>query len=322
MKKLVYLFVFLIVLITSCLPEKDKLPQSHPVDSDLSVASDKDDTMRIDFNTINTEIDDTEVLFDLEEKKDSKEEREDVVLSPSSSEIDSNQLTLEEATYQVVSKYKWRISTEDFEHLNLESIDSFNELLDLYTTINLDEISSVILSNLQIDSFDGFERLPNVQSLHLNSCEINDFHGIYFNSSEQYNLMMINKPYIWLSGSTIKSLNGIDGIENLTSLIIMNSQLEDTSSIHFPSSLRLLSLTNTSQFREYLELLPAELEVLSLAQTDAVKEDILFLQEHTNLKSIYLKNTPVMSDDFVEELIQIKNIMNPIELKDMYIDIE
>lgn len=322
MKKLVYLFVFLIVLITSCLPEKDKLPQSHPVDSDLSVASDKDDTMRIDFNTINTEIDDTEVLFDLEEKKDSKEEREDVVLSPSSSEIDSNQLTLEEATYQVVSKYKWRISTEDFEHLNLESIDSFNELLDLYTTINLDEISSVILSNLQIDSFDGFERLPNVQSLHLNSCEINDFYGIYFNSSEQYNLMMINKPYIWLSGSTIKSLNGIDGIENLTSLIIMNSQLEDTSSIHFPSSLRLLSLTNTSQFREYLELLPAELEVLSLAQTDAVKEDILFLQEHTNLKSIYLKNTPVMSDDFVEELIQIKNIMNPIELKDMYIDIE
>ena len=322
MKKLVYLFVFLIVLITSCLPEKDKLPQSHPVDSDFSVASNKDDTMRIDFNTINTEIDDTEVLFDLEEKKDSKEEREDVVLSPSSSEIDSNQLTLEEATYQVVPKYKWRISTEDFEHLNLESIDSFTELLDLYTTINLDEISSVILSNLQIDSFDGFERLPNVQSLHLNSCEINDFHGIYFSSSEQYNLMMINKPYIWLSGSTIKSLNGIDGIENLTSLIIMNSQLEDTSSIHFPSSLRLLSLTNTTQFREYLELLPAELEVLSLAQTDAVKEDILFLQEHTNLKSIYLKNTPVMSDDFVEELIQIKNIMNPIELKDMYIDIE
>lgn len=322
MKKLVYLFVFLIVLITSCLPEKDKLPQSHPVDSDLSVASDKDDTMRIDFNTINTEIDDTEVLFDLEEEKGTKKEKEEADLSLSSSEIDLHQFTLEEATSQVIPKYKWRISTEDFEDLNLESIDSFTELLDLYTTINLDEISSVILSNLQIDSFDGFERLPNVQSLHLNSCEINDFHGIYFSSSEQYNLMMINKPYIWLSGSTIKSLNGIDGIENLTSLIIMNSQLEDTSSIHFPPSLRLLSLTNTSQFREYLELLPAELEVLSLAQTDAVKEDILFLQEHTNLKSIYLKNTPVMSNDFVEELIQIKNIMNPIELKDMYIDIE
>ena len=93
MKKLIYLFVLIIVLITSCLPEKDKLPQSHPVDSDLSAASDKNDTMRIDFNTINTEIEDIEILFDLEEKKDSKEEREDVVLSPSSSEIDSNQFT-------------------------------------------------------------------------------------------------------------------------------------------------------------------------------------------------------------------------------------
>lgn len=322
MKKLIYLFVLIIVLITSCLPEKDKLPQSHPVDSDLSATSDKNDTMRIDFNTINTEIEDIEILFDLEEKEDSKEEREDVVLSPSSSEIDSNQFTLEEATSQVVPKYKWRISTEDFEDLNLESIDSFTELLDLYTTINLDEINSVILSNLQIDSFDGLERLPNVQSLHLNSCEINDFYGIYFNSSEQYNLMMINKPYIWLSGSTIKSLNGIDGIENLTSLIIMNSTLIDTSSIHFPSQLRLLSLTNTSQFREYLSLLPKDLEVLSLSQTDANENDISILREHGNIKSIYLKDTPLMDEEAEAELVQIKKDMEPIVLKDMYIDIQ
>jgi hypothetical protein len=50
MKKLIYLFVLLIVLITSCLPEKDKLPQSHPVDADLSGNPNKDDAMRIDWS--------------------------------------------------------------------------------------------------------------------------------------------------------------------------------------------------------------------------------------------------------------------------------
>ena len=102
----------------------------------------------------------------------------------------------------------------------------------------------------------------------------------------------------------------------------MNSTLIDTSSIHFPSQLRLLSLTNTSQFREYLSLLPKDLEVLSLSQTDANENDISILREHGNIKSIYLKDTPLMDEEAEAELVQIKKDMEPIVLKDMYIDIQ
>lgn len=300
MKKSVSIFVLVSILFISCFDKGEKTSMNQPIVSEPTKVVEQVEVKSIDSAGVDIKVEENVVSMVFSEEKESEVETE----------------------IQVVPKYKWRISTEDFEDLNLESIDSFTELLDLYTTINLDEISSVILSNLQIDSFDGFERLPNVQSLHLNSCEINDFYGIYFNSSEQYNLMMINKPYIWLSGSTIKSLNGIEGIENLTSLIIMNSTLIDTSSIHFPSQLRLLSLTNTSQFREYLSLLPKDLEVLSLSQTDGNENDVSILREHGNIKSIYLKDTPLMDEKTEPELVQIKKNMEPIVLKDMYIDIQ
>jgi len=300
MKKSVSIFVLVSILFISCFDKGEKTSMNQPIVPEPTKVVEQVEVKSIDSAGVDIKVEENVVSMVFSEEKESEVETE----------------------IQVVPKYKWRISTEDFEDLNLESIDSFTELLDLYTTINLDEINSVILSNLQIDSFDGFERLPNVQSLHLNSCEINDFYGIYFNSSEQYNLMMINKPYIWLSGSTIKSLNGIEGIENLTSLIIMNSTLIDTSSIHFPSQLRLLNLTNTSQFREYLSLLPKDLEVLSLSQTDANENDISILREHGNIKSIYLKDTPLMDEEAEAELVQIKKNMEPIVLKDMYIDIE
>lgn len=300
MKKIRYVFVFIAILFISCFNEEEKSPKDQPIVSEPLEIVEQDVPKQINYNSTDVKNEENiEPMFFPEEK-----EREI------------------ETEVQILPKYQWRISTEDFKHLNLESIESFNELLDLYSAINLEEVNYVILQNLRIASFDGFERLPNVKGLHLSFCEINDFYGIYFNSLDQYNLMMINEPYIWIAGSIISTLNGMEKIDNLTSLIIQNSRLLNSDSICFPSNLRLISLTNTPQFREYLPLLPVGLEVLSLAQTDVTEEDILILQEHRSLKAIYLKNTPMMSEEFEEKLVQIKGIMNPIELIDQYIDIQ
>lgn len=248
------------------------------------------------------------------ELKDVKKEK--IVINS----VSTNKKAIQECSFIIDTR-------NDFKEIDVSNIRTFQDVLDTYNEIDLAEIEIVCLSNLILDSFDGIEKLENLTSLSISSCKINDFKGISFSLCNEYDILMINSPDIWISDSTVSSFNGLDKIENLNSLLITESPiysgktLTDINSIIFPQNLKLLSLTGNNQYNIYLSRLPMNIEVLSLSCTEVTEEELLYLKKYNNLKSIYLKDSKILKGLSEEEFDKLKENMYPIELKNMYIDL-
>ena len=241
---------------------------------------------------------------------------------------DNTEISSNDTKKKAIQECSFIIDTRnDFKEIDVSNIRTFQEVLDTYDKINLSEIEIVCLSNLILNSFEGIEKLENLTSLSISNCKINNFNSIYFPPCNEYNLLMINSPDIWISDSIVLSFNGLDKIENLNSLLITESPLHtgktltEIDSINFPSNLKLLSLTGNKQYNFYLSKLPKNIEVLSLASTEVTEDELIYLKKYNNLKSIYLRDSKVLKDLTEEEFINLKEKMLPIELKNMFIDL-
>ena len=153
-----------------------------------------------------------------------------------------------------------------------EPITDLEEFLSIYTDEELQEVTQLHIGMNKIEKISGLERLPNLEDLVVNMNNISDIAGIYIPPKLSYISIGRNPisdiSYLFdypqfeginIEYTNVSSLDGIEKLHDLKSLIMTNAKIEDFSPLLKLTKLEYILVRfnpgnqmDSSEFREKL----------------------------------------------------------------------
>jgi hypothetical protein len=180
----------------------------------------------------------------------------------------------------------------DFERLGLKDMVSLSEVTGKIPEEILLRTTKINVNMSSVKNFQGIERFVNLQYLELFNLELNDLTEI-----------SLHLPLEWLtiSNSVIKDMRGLSNLQKLYLLNLDGSKINNWEGFDIPKSVKILSLSNFTQYREVTERMPDTVEQLYLEENNITSlSEIEYLQKKPNLQILYIKENNIPREELIE----------------------